>query len=106
MGKIAAADQMDLDMISILNGVRSAEDAADRMAFLRRRIAVRRWRKSLADSFGIPAYAVFKNDVLDEIAEKDPGRVGDLLGLDKTFPEGWLSAHADGLLAALEEARS
>jgi len=65
---------------------------------------LRHWRRDAARDRGVPAYVVFSNRTLDEIAARRPASASELLavpGIGRTFME----RHAEALLAFLSDGR-
>src|SRR5690554_420071 len=65
---------------------------------------LRVWRAATAKEQGVPAYVVFHDAVLRELAERDPREVGELAGVSG-IGAAKLERYGEGVVAALAEHR-
>lgn len=68
----------------------------------RRFESLRQWRREIAKEHGVPAYVIFKDDTLAEIAELEPSTLGDL-SMVNGVGQHKLDTYGSAILSFLDE---
>lgn len=71
-----------VDLLAVVAAHAGASDGSTGRLFE----ALRRWRKEAAEARGVPAYVVFQDSTLEEIARRRPATVEELLGVRGVGP--------------------